>query len=155
MAGRNGPTGTDASGTVPVADLYPAQPDSYPWRVVTEAWEEPTIGLLHRSGDVNDLGLYVPPEAADPLLRERIGLETARDLVLSRALMVLRHLYERLDKLDRLFVSQSRKGQPVCVEQCGLCCLRGTPVITEVEDFNIFSEDGEVAFASLKLKFSN
>lgn len=53
----------------------------------------------------------------------------------------------------RFYVTVHHKNRELVEKQ-----IHGTypgAVVTEAEDFNIFSEDGEVAFASLKLKFSN
>ncbi len=53
----------------------------------------------------------------------------------------------------RFYVTVAHKNKELLEKQ-----IHGTypgAMITEVEDFNIFSEDGEVAFASLKLKFGN
>ena len=53
----------------------------------------------------------------------------------------------------RFYVSVANKNRELMEKQ-----INGTypgAVITEVEDYNLFSENGEVAYASLKLKFSN
>lgn len=53
----------------------------------------------------------------------------------------------------RFYVSVPQKHKDLIEKQ-----IHGTyagAVITEVEDYNIFSEKGEVSYASLKLKFSN
>ena len=53
----------------------------------------------------------------------------------------------------RFYVSVSNKQRDLIEKQ-----IHGTypgAVVTEVEDFNLFSETGEVAFASFKLKFSD